>query len=74
MFEPLALETGLSLPQVLAQKAGSEETAMMTMKNYLLNVLQLEERTNKHMLELFQDLVIRFSQVIQEQTTDPQTA
>jgi len=40
------------------------------MKNYLLTVMQMEELPNQHMLGLFQELVTRFTEVIQEKSAD----
>jgi len=53
MLEPLLSAGSFSLPVLLTQKMSHEETATMSMKDYLLRWLNLEEQQNAHMLALF---------------------
>ncbi len=53
MLEPRLHEDELRLPALLQRKLSNSTTAGISMKNYLLNYLQVKERPNDHMLVLF---------------------
>jgi hypothetical protein len=53
MLEPLLSGGSFSLPSLLAQKMDYDETATISMKDYLLRSKNLEEHPNTYMLGLF---------------------
>ena len=64
MLEPLLSGGSFSLPALLAQKMEHDETATMSMKDYLLRWKNLEEQPNTHMLGLFDIAVNRLRDIL----------
>ena len=53
MLEPLLHAGEYSLPALLQQKLNRPETASMSLKNFLLTALQVQERPNEYLRGLF---------------------
>ncbi|HZU70931.1 MAG TPA: hypothetical protein VFA09_26885 [Ktedonobacteraceae bacterium] len=64
MLEPLLSGGSFSLPALLAQKMEHDETATMSMKDYLLRWKNLEEQPNMHVLGLFDIAVNRLRDIL----------
>ena len=64
MLESLLSADSFSLPALLAQKMSHEETATMSMKDFLLRWLNLEEQQNAHMPALLDVAVNRLGDIL----------
>lgn len=64
MLEQLLSGDFFSLPALLAQKMDRDETATMSMKDYLLRWKNVEELPNTHMLGLFDIAANRFRHIL----------
>ncbi len=64
MLEPLLSGGSFTLPALLAQKMDHDETATMSMKDYLLRWKNLEEQPNMHVLGLFDIAVNRLRDIL----------
>jgi hypothetical protein len=66
MLEPLLLTDSLLLPALLAEKMSNEETAMISMKNYLLRWKRVAEQPNQHMLRLYENATSRLGDILKD--------
>ena len=66
MLEPLLLTGSLLLPALLADKMSSEETATISMKDYLLRWKRVKEQPNQSIMHLYDNATGRLHDILRD--------
>jgi hypothetical protein len=66
MLEPLLQTGSLLLPNLLTEKMGNEETATISMKDYLLRWKRVNEQPNQQMMSLYDKATDRLRDILSD--------